>query len=135
MSESSDSKNVVLPPQRGGTEVTSRGDISYDKLSKRLLPPHSVVRPALLQLTLHAYSDVVSRHLFDSIPKQIHRFLVNGVCDDFVNWMLNKVEKSDLQRWFAEDAISQRKRSELERTLSQFEEAILILESASSCSK
>lgn len=87
------------------------------------------------QVTIHAYSDVVCRRLFDSVPKQVHRVLVNGICDGFVEWMLDKVNESDLQRWLAEDSLSQHKRKELESKLSQFQEAIVILKSAGSRSK
>ena len=86
-------------------------------------------------MTIHAYSDVVCRHLFDSIPKQINLFLVDGICDKFVPWMLDKVNESDLRRWLAEDSLSQRKRKELNSKLRQFKEAIVILKTAGSGSK
>ena len=82
-------------------------------------------------MTIHTYSDVVCRRLFDSVPKQVHRILINGICNGFVEWMLDKGNESDLKRWLAEDSLSQRKRKELESKLSQFEEAIVILKSAS----
>lgn len=87
------------------------------------------------QVTIHAYSDVVCRRLFDSVPKQVHLFLVDGICDGFVTWMLDKVDASDLQRWLAEDARSQRRRKELESKLSQFEESMAIIKSAGGTAK
>ena len=86
-------------------------------------------------MTIHAYSDVVCRRVFDSVPKQVHRILVNGISDGFVSWMLERASESDLRRWFAEDSLSMRKRKELESKLSQFQEAIAILKSAGSRSK
>lgn len=93
-------------------------------------PRFAVVLGCTRQVTLHTYSDVVCRRLFDSVPKQVHRILVNGMCDGFVAWMLEKVDESDLRRWLAEDSLSQRKRRELESKLCQFEKAIVILKSA-----
>lgn len=69
------------------------------------------------------------------MPKQINLFLVHKISHEFVRWMLEKVTNGDLQRWLAEDALSQRKRKELNTKLSQFEEAIVILKSAGSGSK
>ena len=86
-------------------------------------------------MIIHAYSEGVCRRLFDSVPKQVHRILVTGICDGFVEWMREKVNDSELQRWFAEDSLSQRKRRELESKLSQFQEAIVILKSAGSRAK
>lgn len=93
------------------------------------------VHVVLCQVTIHAYSGVVCRRVFDSVPKQVHRILVNGICDGFVEWMLERVNESDLQRWLAEDNLSQRKRKELESKLAQFQEAIVILKSAGGRSK
>lgn len=44
--------------------------------------------------------------------------------------MLKNVDETDLQRWLAEDTLSQRKRKELKSKLSQFEEAAKILKNA-----
>lgn len=92
-------------------------------------PPSRHSNP-FFKVTIHAYSDGICRHLFDSIPKQVHGFLVKGICDNFVPWMLNKVDESEMQRLLAEDPLSQRKRRELESKLSQFEQALVILKSA-----
>ena len=76
---------------------------------------------------MFAYSDVVCRRIFDTIPKHVHLYLVNGACDGFVSWMLEHVGKADLRKWLAEDPATQRKRKETERKLGQFEEAMQIL--------
>lgn len=76
---------------------------------------------------MFAYSDVVCRRVFDTIPKHVHLYLVNGVCDGFVSWMLESVDKTDLRKWLAEDPSLQRKRKEKERKLAQFEEAMHII--------
>lgn len=94
--------------------------------SRMLVTP----RPATslgVQVIMFAYSDVVCRRVFDTIPKHVHLYLVNGVCDGFVSWMLDNVDKTDLRKWLAEDASTQRTRREKERKLAQFEEAVQIL--------
>eukprot|EP00752_Nemacystus_decipiens_P018767 g16826.t1 len=117
--------------------VEDVGSVPKDFISKMIdttaMSEEDVTRD--LQVTIHAYSDVVCRRLFDSVPKQIHRILVNGISDGFVEWMLDRVNESDLQRWLAEDSLSQRKRKELESKLSQFQEAVVILKSAGGRSK
>ncbi|CAN0284898.1 unnamed protein product, partial [Scytosiphon promiscuus] len=84
---------------------------------------------------IHAYSDLVCRRLFDSVPKVVHLFLVDEVCEGFVPWLLGKVDTSSLQQWLAEDSRSQRRRKEIVTKLSQFEEATAILKSANGGSK
>ena len=116
------------------TELGSKNTPATKSSQSIPLTPRDYVT-FLRQVTIHAYSDVVCRRLFDSVPKQIHRILVNGISDGFVEWMLERVSDSDLKRWFAEDSSSQRKRKELESKLSQFEEAIVILKSTGSRSK
>lgn len=86
-------------------------------------------------MTIHAYSDLVCRRLFDSVPKMVHLFLVHEICDGFVPWMLGKVNTSSLQKWLAEDSRSQRRRKEIVSKLSQFEEAMAILKSVDGSSK
>lgn len=76
---------------------------------------------------MFAYSDVVCRRVFDTVPKHVHLYLVNGVCEGFVSWMLENVDKTDLRKWLAEDPSLQRDRKEKERKLAQFEEAVQIL--------
>lgn len=89
---------------------------------------HSFLPPRrLVQVIMFAYSDVVCRRVFDTVPKHVHLYLVNGVCDGFVSWMLENVDKTNLRKWLAEDPFLQRKRKEKERKLAQFEEAIQIL--------
>lgn len=88
----------------------------------------------MVQVIMFAYSDVVCRRVFDTIPKHVHLYLVNGVCDGFVPWMLENVDKTDLRKWLAEDPSLQRKRKEKGRKLAQFEEAMQILKDMPSSS-
>lgn len=88
--------------------------------------------PSFAQVTLHAYSDVVCRRMFDVVPKQVQFYLVKGICNGFEDWMLHHAKTADLKEWFAEDAQSQRHRREMRRKLSQFEEAVGILKNARS---
>ncbi|CAM9957852.1 unnamed protein product [Ectocarpus sp. 6 AP-2014] len=83
-----------------------------------------------IKTTVNSTRSAISRRLFDTIHKQVHLFLVDGICDGFVAWMLYKVDETDLQRWLAEDVCSQRKRKELKGKLSQFEDATSILKTA-----
>lgn len=81
-------------------------------------------------MALFAYSDVVCKRLFDVVPKQVHLFLVDDLCDGLVDWMLKKATTRNLEVWLAEDPKFQRKRREVERKLSQFEGGIKILADA-----
>ncbi|CAM9774956.1 unnamed protein product, partial [Scytosiphon promiscuus] len=114
-------KSVVVHDATSRTETPSRlkvvkavGEVPGDFIAKIIkceaMSEEDTIRG--LQVTIHAYSDVVCRRLFDSVPKQVHLFLVDGICDGFVPWMLDKVDASDLQRWLAEDARSLRRRKE-----------------------
>ena len=83
--------------------------------------------PWVVQVIMFAYSDVVCRRVFDTVPKHVHLYLVNGVCEGFVSWMLENVDKADLRKWLAEDPSLQRRRLEKDRKLAQFEDAVQIL--------
>ncbi|CAB1116490.1 unnamed protein product [Ectocarpus sp. CCAP 1310/34] len=75
----------------------------------------------------------LQRRLFDSVPKQIHLFLVDGICKGLVTWMLDTVEETDAEvtgRGCAFPAQAERARE-----LSQFEEAANILKNAGGRSK
>lgn len=83
-----------------------------------------------MQLTIHVYSDLVCRRIFDSVPKMVHLFLIDEICNGFVPSMLDKIDSITLRRWLAEDAESRRRREDVESKLFQFEEAAAILKSA-----
>eukprot|EP00904_Undaria_pinnatifida_P003117 jgi/Undpi1/12806/HiC_scaffold_7.g02473.m1 len=83
-----------------------------------------------LQVTLFAYTDVACRHMFDAIPKQVHLFLVDSICDEFMEWMLEKATPRDLDIWLAEDNQSKRTRTETKRVLGQFQKGMAILKAA-----
>lgn len=82
------------------------------------------------QVTLFAYTDVACRHMFDAIPKQVHLFLVDSICDEFMEWMLEKATSRDLDIWLAEDNQSKRTRMETKRALGQFQKGMAILKAA-----
>lgn len=82
------------------------------------------------QVTLFAYTDVACRHLFDAIPKQVHLFLVDSICDEFMVWMLERATPRDLDMWLAEDNQSRRTRVETKRALGQFQKGMSILKAA-----
>lgn len=79
---------------------------------------------------MFAYTDVVCRRVSDVVPKQVHHFLVDSLCEGLVRWMLDKATRKDLEAWFAEDSKSLRKRKDIARKLSQFQEGMKILEVA-----
>lgn len=84
------------------------------------------------QVSIFAYTDVVCRRVSDVIPKQVHHFLVDSLCDGLVRWMLNKATRTDLEAWFAEDTKTLRRRKDIARKLSQFQQGVQILEVARS---
>ena len=78
-------------------------------------------------MSIFAYTDVVCRRVSDVIPKQVHYFLVDSLCDGLVKWMLKKATRTDLEAWFAEDTKTARKRKDIARKLGQFKQALDIL--------
>lgn len=68
--------------------------------------------------------------MFDAIPKQVHLFLVDSICDEFMEWMLEKATPRDLDIWLAEDNQSKRTRTETKRVLGQFQKGMAILKAA-----
>lgn len=83
--------------------------------------------PFLPKVSLFAYTDVVCRRVSDVVPKLVHQFLVDNICDGFVRWMRNKATPKDLEVWFAEDSKFVRKRKDVARKLSQFQQGVKIL--------
>ena len=81
-------------------------------------------------MSIFAYTDVVCRRVSDVVPKQVHHFLVDSLCDGLVPWMLKKVTSTDLEAWFAEDNKTLRKRKDIARKLSQFKQGVKLLEKA-----
>ena len=78
-------------------------------------------------MQIFAYTDVVCGRVFDVIPKQVHHFLVDSLCDGLVSWMREKATSTDLEAWFAEDTKTARKRKDIARKLGQFKQALDIL--------
>lgn len=95
-------------------------------LTLRSLPPFPV--PCTAQVSLFAFTDVVCRRVSDVVPKQVHHFLVDNICDGLVSWMQKKATDKDREVWFAEDSKTLRRRKEIARKLAQFQEAVKILE-------
>ena len=84
------------------------------------------------QVSIFAYTDVVCRRVSDVVPKQVHHFLVDSLCDGLVRWMLDKASGTDLEGWFTENTKTLRRRKDVVRKLSQFKEGVKILEVARS---
>lgn len=68
----------------------------------------------------------------DVVPKQVHHFLVDSLCDGLVGWMIDKASRTDLEVWFAEDTKTLRRRKGIARKLSQSKEGVKILGAARS---
>lgn len=84
------------------------------------------------QVSIFAYSDVVCRRVSDVVPKQVHYFLVNSLCDGLVRSMLQKATRADLEAWFAEGTKTLSRRKAITHKLSQFKQGVEILEIARS---
>lgn len=76
---------------------------------------------------MSAFSDVVCTNMLDVVPKQVQFWLVDGICEDFVSWMLENVDQSGLELCFLQDQRENRTRAGLELKLQQFKEGLKLL--------
>lgn len=66
--------------------------------------------------------------MFDAVPKQVHFFLVDSICGEFMEWMLEKGSTpTDLEHWLAEDKESTQTRTQTTDTLKKFKEGLALL--------
>lgn len=81
-----------------------------------------------MQMEIFVYLDVACKRICDTIPKQVHHFLVAGTCNGLEDWTLDKVTSEDLGKWLVKDPRSQRKRSKINPSeLDQVQEGADIL--------
>lgn len=90
----------------------------------------TLAAPAVIistQVCLFAYTNIVLKCLFDTVAKQVQFCMVEGVCGEFVSWMLTNMDDTEIELCLAEDVRSKRKRGEIQRKLAQFREGLGIL--------
>lgn len=117
--------------------VILRRTRNCSRFVQRLNAHDSAAIPSLIhplfcspQVSIFAYSDVVCRRVSDVVPKQVHYFLVDSLCDGLVRSMLQKATRADLEVWFAEGTKTLSRRKEITHKLSQFKQGVEVLEIA-----
>lgn len=96
--------------------------VAYQRRTVLLPAVFYCIRP--VQVSLFVYTDLVVRYHLHIVAKQVQFLLVRRVCEEFAGWMITHMDETSLEVCFHENIHLKRKRAEIQRKLTQFEEGL-----------